>query len=462
MNEKRFLILAVCACTVACQATLRTPSPPTCAPSPSPPAVGTPSPASLNTTDQYWMRAYSGNYAQQAQAVMPVSDNGYVFVGWSQFQSTAERDQDAWVVRLDAQGTPLWSKLYGGQQDDSAGAVLAAADGCLVLGGFNSSQPASAWIAKINTNGALLWTKAFGAGFKYDVKALVSTQDGGYLILGSTDHQSFPASDAWIAKLDSAGNLLWTRILGGEDGDSLTGIVPTPDGYLAVGYSASLGAGKADAWLVKFNASGDILWSKSFGGAQDDTASAIIPSGDGDFVITGSTNTFNALLFKVDGQGKTLWARVLKGNELDSLYALTRGTTGEYVAVGSSHAGDKPAAPWVVAVSDGGELLWSKSYDGIHDSAGTSIQSTSDGGYIIAGGAGISAHSAWVMKTDGRGELNERCGVAKTLEIKVTQVSLLGSSESVRTAQSVPVPTDAAHSVIVRDLKARVGEECVP
>lgn len=460
MNPKLLLILCICACAVACQTSLSSPLPPSCTPSARDTPVGDPGSTPQASSD-LWLNTYSGNYAQQAQAIVPMSDKESIFVGWSEFQNTAERHQDTWVVRLDTQGTPLWSKLYGGSQDDSANAVLATPDGCFLVGGFSASQAASAWLFKINADGALLWTKTYGAGFTFNIKALALTPDGGYLVLGSTNHVSFPASDAWVAKLDAEGNVMWSRILGGEGGDTLVAVTPTADGYLLAGYTSSAGAGKADAWLVKLDEAGEVGWSKAFGGIENDTASAIVPSGDGGIVVAGSTDTFDAMLFKLDDQGTVVWARALKGNELNSLYGLARGMTGGYVAVGSSHMSGAPASPWVIAVTDEGTVLRSQSYEAIQDSAATSIQPTSDDGYITAGGAGTSSHSAWLMQIDPTGNLRNGCALGKTLEIQSVEVILV-SNPFMPSTPSAPLPTAVPAKVVVRDLVTQAHRLCGP
>jgi len=108
-----------------------------------------------------------------------------------------------------------------------------------------------------------------------------------------------------LIKTDSSGNKLWDKTYGGALNDEAYSVIQTEDdGYALAGSTYAFGAGLWDAWLIKTDSSGNILWSQTYGGIGDDQAISMIISSDGGFVLSGSTNTFgvgawDAWLFKV-------------------------------------------------------------------------------------------------------------------------------------------------------------------
>lgn len=460
MKLKPFLLLACSALTVACQASL-TPVTASCG---APASTGPTTAASsqLASSASPWGRVYTGNYAQQAEAILPLPDKSLLLVGWSEFQNTARRDQDAWVMKLDAQGNPLWSKLYGGQQDDHARAVLAAHDGCYLVGGFTSSPRGGAWVFEINGKGETVWNRVLGAGARSEVNVLVPARDGGYLVAGTTNYDSFPSSDAWVAKLDASGSLLWNRVLGGAGGDVISGIAATTAGYVLAGYTTSLGAGEADAWLVQLDEAGSVVWNQTFGGPQDDTASAIVSAADGGFIVVGGTDDFHAWVFKLDAGGAVVWSRTLNANEIDTLYGLARSAADGYVATGATHTAGEGAQPWILALTEEGQVLWSKRYEALQDTGGTVIQNMPEGGYLVAGGPGTNLHQAWILRTGENGDLDGDCGGVQSQAVESADVILAHSSVSMPRSSGDAFAVDTSPPVQVGDLKAQVKTICPP
>jgi hypothetical protein len=92
----------------------------------------------------------------------------------------------------------------------------------------------------------------------------------------------------YVVKLDSSGNVVWTKTIGGSNWDYLWSIIQSGDGgYVVAGWTLSFGAGGADMYVVKLDSSGNVQWTKTIGGGGPDVANSIIQSSDGGYVVAG-------------------------------------------------------------------------------------------------------------------------------------------------------------------------------
>jgi serine/threonine protein kinase len=121
------------------------------------------------------------------------------------------------------------------------------------------------------------------------------TTDGGYIVIGST--QSFGAGnfDLWLSKWTASGDLSWARTLGGTGYDIGHSVQQTTDGgYIVIGSTDSFGAGRADLWLSKWTASGEVSWTRTLGGIEYDEGDSVQQTTDGGYIVAGDTYSFGA------------------------------------------------------------------------------------------------------------------------------------------------------------------------
>jgi uncharacterized delta-60 repeat protein len=250
---------------------------------------------------EQWNKIFGGNGNDRAYAVQQTSDGGYVIAGWT--SSYGAGSADAWLIKTDADGNMLWDKTFGGSAWEDAYSVHQTSDGGYILAGFTYSFSAGGsdvWLIKTDADGNMLWDKTFG-GIGLDVAyALQLTSDGGYILSGDTNSYGAGSSDFWLIKTDADGNMLWDKTFGGANDDEAYAVQQTSDGgYILTGFTYSHGAGSSDFWLIKTDADGNMLWDKTFGSEGLDWAWAVQQTSDGGYILAGYTTSYGAGSFDV-------------------------------------------------------------------------------------------------------------------------------------------------------------------
>jgi len=169
---------------------------------------------------------------------------------------------DVWLLRTNASGDTLWTRTYGGPLGDAGSSVRQTTDGGYVIGGSTSSFGAGSYdfyLIKTGVSGDTVWTRTYG-GSGWDMgRAAQQTADGGYIIAGTTRSFGSGRRDVHLVKTNAEGDTLWTRTYGGSDEDECRCVRQTADGgYIVAGSSRSFGAGDDDVYLIKTNADPDV------------------------------------------------------------------------------------------------------------------------------------------------------------------------------------------------------------
>lgn len=189
--------------------------------------------------------------------------------------------------------------------------------------------------------------------------------------------------------------ILWERRFGGKEGDRASSILALSDGgFFVVGTTGSKGAGGTDAWLLRLDATGKLLWDRTYGGKIDDSARSIVALPDGDYVILGRTDlqhefstSRNDWLLRIDKQGKVRWKRAFGGpyDEAASIVMLPdRGFAVVGETGGRLRSGRYTATKaWVIRLTSGGKMLWQRTFDSKGNSKARSIVALGDGGFVV-------------------------------------------------------------------------------
>lgn len=260
-----------------------------------------------------WSKTYGGQYDESASEVLQTSDGGFIMCGNTKLSASGSRD--AYIVRADAQGNQLWAKNYGGAGGENASSIIETSDGGFIFAGSttsNGTDDFQIWIVKIDANGNEVWSKTHGGSEWEEAASISQTSDGGYILSGYTLSKGAGAKDAYLIKVNATGDVIWDKVFGDVHADEFTDAKETPDGgFIAVGYSVTFFSQQnqfRDLFIVKTNSSGDLVWSKLIGSVKNEGASSVRVTADGGFVISGFTDSYsksnNIYLLKFNGAGE--------------------------------------------------------------------------------------------------------------------------------------------------------------
>jgi uncharacterized protein (TIGR03437 family) len=339
-----------------------------------------------------WARRLGSTQSLAETAYGVATGSGGVYIGGDTAGAVAGQPNpsaggnDAFVAKYDPAGTRLWVRQFGTSANDSVKAVAADSSGVYLAGvtqgGLSGSSlgASDAFVRKYDPNGNELWTRQFGTAS--DDQALGIASDGtGVYVVGKTagilpgQSQTTPNGDPFIRKYDSSGNELWTRQFGTSDQDEATAVAADTSGIYITGRTngvlAPPGQGGFDAFLRKYDASGNVVWTRQFGTNTTDAAYAVAVNASGVYVGGETAGTFpgftkagglyDAFAAKFDLAGNQQWLRQLGTQYEDAVYGIATSTAGIYFV---GYAGDPfPGQP------DGGAFV--RRYDANGNETGT-------------------------------------------------------------------------------------------
>jgi len=262
----------------------------------------------------------------------------------------------------------------------------------------------------------LEWEKTFGGANEDRGYSVQQTTDGGYIIAGGTYSMGAGYADVYLIKTDPSGNLVWQKTFGGADDDYGYSVQQTTDeGYIIAGYTNSLGAGSYDVYLIKTDSSGNLIWQKTFGGTGWDVSYSVQQTTDGGYIIVGGTDSFafyDVYLIKTDSAGNLIWEKTLGGpifdEDLEVGHSVQQTSDGGYIIGGNKYSISLGGYEvYLIKTDSSGNLIWEKTFGS--NSSANSVQQTTDGGYIVAGwyasGGRYIYYDVYLMKTDPFGNL---------------------------------------------------------
>ena len=373
--------------------------------------------ASFAPAQQRWSKTYGGTANDYGWSAQQTRDGGYIVTGES--RSFGSNGYDVYLVKTDAAGDTVWTRTCGGEFEDDSRCVRQTADGGYIIAGYTASfgaQYTLAYLVKTDSLGSVTWQDTLGGNGKAGWNMAYSVQqtvDGGYIVTGYTDAVGAGYDDVWLIKTNSSGSTSWTKTFGGADYDNGYAVQQTSDsGYIIAGQTKSFGAGAYDVYLIKTNSSGDTLWTRTYGGTGNDAASSVRQTADGGYIVTGYTQSFGSgaddvWLLKTNASGDTLWTRTYGGTGYDDGNSVQPALDGGYIIAGTTPSpGPGGYDFYLIRTGDSGDTAWTRTYGGAYDDEGRSVQQTSDGGYIIAGYSnsfGAGDYDVYLVKTDENG-----------------------------------------------------------
>jgi hypothetical protein len=368
--------------------------------------------ASIASAQTNWARTYGGPIEDYAESVQETSDGGYIIAGRT--KSFGAGGEDFYLIKTDAQGETLWTRTHGGPGDDWCHSMQQTADGGYIATGGTSVdtlEPYDVYLIRTDARGDTLWTRTYGGPDNDQGYSVQQTSDGGYIIGASTPSLGL-ASEAYLIKTDARGDTLWTKTYGGESTDEGYSVSQTTDGgYIIAGRTESFGAESSEVYLIRANAQGDTLWTRTYGGPRYDAGLSVQQTTDGGYVVAGRTVSFGAgsgdvYLIKTAASGDTLWTRTYGGPNDEWGHSVQQTSDGGYIVTGLTYSfGAGKSDVYLIKTDAQGDTLWTRTFGGTAIDAGFSIGLTSDTSYIIAGWTGsfgAGARDVYLIKTNGK------------------------------------------------------------
>jgi len=391
-----------------------------------------------------WLWSQGGSGDDFVNGVIETNDKNYVFSGTS---TSTDGDlaltgnsggRDAWIYKSDkTTGAILWSRHFGGTSNDQTWRAIQTANGELAAVGITSSSTipgyhsgGELYLVKMDAGGVLQWQKCFGGNGEDWGDNMVQAYNGNYIICGKTNTSNNGdlagtvfnggTSDLWIAEVDAAGAHTIisgrNRCFGGSGVEDFGCIArPVDGGYIASCRTNSNNGmvsgnhGGYDSWILKLDSTLALQWSKCYGGTGDDIVRNVFQDADGNYVLSGSTDSNDGDLpgmnigstdywiFKIDSGGThtVIWKKTLGGTLGEFALDAARSNDGGYLICGRSFSNDVNVGfswglgdCWIAklnAANPAGPLDWEKSIGGtVYDGANWIIQA-SDGGIVVAG-----------------------------------------------------------------------------
>jgi len=236
------------------------------------------------------------------------------------------------------------------------------------------------------------WFKHYGGADDDKGRAIQQTSDGGYIIAGETASYTNGNKDIAIYRLNSSGNKVWFKHYGGANNDAAWSIQQTSDGgVIATGYTYSFTFGDGDIAIYKLNSSGNKVWFKHYGGTQLDCGESIQQTTDGGYIVAGYTVSYtygnsDFAIYKLDSSGNKVWFKHYGGSDSDTAYSIQQTSDGGYIVAGRTYSYSYGISDFAIYKLDSsGNKVWFKHFGGTDADYGRSIQQTSDGGYIVVG-----------------------------------------------------------------------------
>lgn len=307
-----------------------------------------------------WNKTWGGSGADYGNGITSTSDGGFVVVG----NSNSFSGPNMFIIKYDTDGNLLWNKTWGGGGYEVGYAVDQTADGGLVVAGITSDFGTlnDMMIVKFASDGAFVWNKSFGEtinGGMDAAYAISATSDGGCVVSGKLSANS--GSNVTLLKLTADGSKTWAYTWDGSTAEYGYSVIQTSDGgYAVTGQTLSYGAGSGDMFINKYTSTGTLSWNKTWGGTNVDSGQSIIQTSDGGYAVVGFTRSFGAgsddiFIVKYDASGNVLWNKTLGGAAGDQALSVFQTSEGGYFVAGYSYSfgGSNGEAIAIKYTSDG-------------------------------------------------------------------------------------------------------------
>jgi hypothetical protein len=344
-----------------------------------------------NELNIIWQKTFGGTSDDRGQDIISTSDGGLLVTGYSR-STDGDVSQnfgfhDFWVLKLNSSGDIIWENTFGFPGNDRSFAAIETADGGFFVSGFLDVSASGGqgnddrslnlnpdllskhgvgefWGIKLDNNGDFEWRRYFGGSNNDRCYDVLQAKNGNLIMFGSSESDDFDITnpngsyDFWAVKVNLNGDMIWQKNFGGSSIDiGYSALNSFDDQYLFVGDTRSNDGdiqsfkGNTDYWLVKFDDNSNLVWQKTYGGSDFESARSIIQLQSGELLITGSSRSADGEVSGNFGQND-VWIVLtessgafkkglsLGGTQIDLANDAIQLQSGEVIVVGSSESND--------------------------------------------------------------------------------------------------------------------------
>ena len=313
-----------------------------------------------------------------------------------------------------------WEQTFGGSANSTGRGVQQTNDDGYIITGFTQSsanESQKVYLLKTDSFGKKQWDQTFGGNIGNGTgRAVRQTVDGGYIIVGQTDSFSVGKLKAYLIKTDSSGNKQWEKTYGGNAVNYGASVQQTTDGgYVFVG--STVVDSMPLVYLVKTDSSGKVQWEQTFGNGIQNFGNSVWQSADGGYIIAGakvqSSDQVYAYLVKTDSSGSMQWDQTYGGKGFNFATSVQQTTDSGYVIGGVTNSSGPNQYFYLVKTDSSGAKQWDQTYGGKGLNLAHAVQQTTDGGYIMVGDTFVGGTSlltatgshGYLVKTDSSGSM---------------------------------------------------------
>ncbi|NJE29810.1 PEGA domain-containing protein [Thermococcus sp. 18S1] len=413
----------------------------------------------------YWVKAYGGKNSEVLFNLDKFSDGSIIAVGYT--YSFGAGKSDALVVKFDSEGRILWAKSLGGERYDGLYTVAVSDDGSVVMVGFYGASEiyyssfglvygkyGDLWVVKLDSDGNVLWQRSFGGPKTDSGLGVTIASNGDIIVAGYTT--SFGSPNLWVLRLNSNGEIIWQRVYRLQNAAEFGwGIDLDPSANIVI--AGSLGSGKA--LLLKLNPYGIPIWTKIYDGKNSEYFSGVRVEENGDILVVGSTSSFgqggmDGLVMRLSSDGDVIWSKTYGGAYYDYLFRITTAFSGDILVTGYSKSFvDSDGDGWILRLNGYGNVIWQKVFYGRYIDILNGALELNDAIYAIGWtksyGAGYS--DAWLIKMPKDGGIE--CNICKDSKGIVKNAVFNVNSYEISYSEGNPAIADT--SAVVQDIQLR-------
>ena len=373
-----------------------------------------------------FLRTFGDSLGESSFSSIQTNDKGYALSGFT--KSHGAINNDFYILKTDSLANVLWSKIYSGNNSDEAYSIQQTADGGFIVAGTSKSFGAlysDACLLKLNSTGDTLWTKIYGAASFEFANTIIQTIDGGYVFAGYTEGNAIDSSNGsiYLVKTNSLGVMQWQKSLGtsSETVDAYSIEQTSDKGFVITGWANGYGEINGDSYILKTDSLGNPLFTKTYGFKGSDWGTSILQTADGGYVIGGTYSTdstsldVDAYIIKTDANGDTLWSKTYGGSGAEAINGLKQTSDGGYILTGyTTSFGGGLDDVYLIKTKANGDTLWTRAFGGINTDYGLGVVEANDKGFVIVGYTKSFAlnNDVFLIKTDSLG--NSTCNQFST------------------------------------------------